>query len=198
MIGSSSFGLLTLCASRKHARPAISNASAEESTSWYLPSSSARLEVDHLVAGDLAALATRSRSLLDRRDVLARDAAADDLVGELDAGARRRAARRSSSLRRTGRSRRSASCACRCARRCVPNASRKLTCGRPMFASTPSSVRMRSIVTSRCSSPMPRSTRLAGFLVDLEPQRRVGLHHLVERGRHLVDVGARSSARPTR
>ena len=31
---------------------------------------------------------------------------------------------------------------------------------------------------------------LAGFLVHFQPQRRVGLDHLVERGRHLVDVGA--------
>ena len=73
----------------------------------------------------------------------------------------------------------------------MPNASRKLTRGRPMLASTPSSVRMRSIVTSRCSSPMPFSTVWPVSWSTCEPQRRVGLDHLVERGRHLVDVGAR-------
>ena len=50
----------------------------------------ARLEVDDLVAGDLAALALGLDRVLDRRDELARDAAADDLVGELDARARGR------------------------------------------------------------------------------------------------------------
>src|SRR5690606_20108940 len=47
-----------------------------------------RLEVDDLVAGNLTALALGLDRVLDRRDELARDAAADDLVGELHARAR--------------------------------------------------------------------------------------------------------------
>ena len=38
---------------------------------------------------------------------------------------------------------------------------------------------------------MPLQHGLARLLIDLEAQRRIGLHHLVERRRHLVDVGAR-------
>src|SRR5690606_29760715 len=44
-------------------------------------------EVDDLVAGDLTALAFAFDRLLHGGNVLARDAAADDLVGELDAAA---------------------------------------------------------------------------------------------------------------
>ena len=48
----------------------------------------ARFEVDDLVAGDLAALALGFDRVLDRGNELARNTAADDFVGELDAGAR--------------------------------------------------------------------------------------------------------------
>ena len=46
-------------------------------------------EVDHLVAGDEAALHLGAHALLHRRDVVVRHRAADDLVDELEPGAAR-------------------------------------------------------------------------------------------------------------
>ena len=65
------------------------------------------------------------------------------------------AARRAASRARTGRGRRSASCACRRLRRCLRMVSRYATCGLPTLAPTLNSRCMRSTMISRCNSPMP-------------------------------------------
>ena len=192
MIGSSSFGLLALCASRKHARPAISNASAE------------RVDVVVLAVDAGARGSRRPRSRRPGR-ACARSSIAFSTAGMNSRGmrppttssenstprARRRAARRSSSLRRTGPSRRTASCACRRARPCWPNASRKLTRG-PAHVGLDAELGAHAVDRDlEVQLAHAAQHGLARFLVDLETQRRIGLDHLVERRRHLVDVGAR-------
>ena len=68
--------------------PATLNAISLESTSWYEPSTSDHADVDDRVAGEHARLHRLLDAQVDRRDVLARDLAADDLVEELVALAR--------------------------------------------------------------------------------------------------------------
>ena len=86
--GSSSFGFARCIASLKAIEPAILNAISLESTSWYEPSTSVDADVDDRVAGEDARLHRLLDAEVDRRDVLARDLAADDLVDELVALAR--------------------------------------------------------------------------------------------------------------
>ena len=69
--------------------PAILNARSLESTSWYDPSTSSISDVDDRVAGEHAGVHRLLDALVDRGDVLLRDLAAGDLVGELVAVARR-------------------------------------------------------------------------------------------------------------
>ena len=85
MIGSRMTGPAFFMPSRKQALAAISNASADESTSWYLPSTRRVLEVHRREAGQHAGFGLHLDALLDRRDVLLRHRAADHLVLELDA-----------------------------------------------------------------------------------------------------------------
>ena len=58
------------------------NAISDESTSWYAPSSRITLQVHQRVAGEHAVLHGVLRTGIHRRDVLARNAAAGDLVLE--------------------------------------------------------------------------------------------------------------------
>ena len=60
-----------------------------ESTSWYEPSKTRDAEVDHRVAGEVAAHARVLDALLDRRNELPRNRAAEDVVDELEIGAAR-------------------------------------------------------------------------------------------------------------
>ncbi len=64
-------------------------------------------------------------------------------------------ARRAAWCARTGRCRRSASCACSRIRPWLRMVSRYATCGLPTLAPTLNSRCMRSTMISRCSSPMP-------------------------------------------
>ena len=62
-----------------------------------------------------------------------------------------------------------------------------------MLQSTPYSRRRRSMMISRCSSPMPGQDGLAGFLIGAQPQGRVFAGQLLQAERHLLDrfLGAR-------
>ena len=88
IIGSRMVGIGLPKAALTASEPAILNAISCESTSWYEPSTSVTLTSTIGIAGEDAALERLADARVDRRDVLARDRAADDLVDELVAGAR--------------------------------------------------------------------------------------------------------------
>ena len=111
--------------------------------------------VDDGIAGEDARLHRLLDAEVDRRDVLARDLAADDLVDELVAVPRRRRLEIDDHVpvlaAATGLADKAADLLRGPAGRLAIG-----DCGRPTFASTENSRSRRSTMISRCSSPIPR------------------------------------------
>ena len=89
MTGSSSVGRARDMPSLKASDAAILNDSSFESTWWYEPVEDRGAEIDHRVAGEEAAQPRVLQALLDGRDELPRDRAAEDVVDELEVAAAR-------------------------------------------------------------------------------------------------------------
>ena len=189
-VGSSSFGRLIRAPRGRPCAARRSGTRRRRVDVVVLAVEEADLHVDHLVAGEEALLHRLDDALLDRRD-------------ELRAGWRRRPHRRDEAhaaaagigshvdVRRTGRGRRTASCACKHARRPCRTPRRKAAARTTMLASTPRLGAHPVDHDLEVQLAHAAEQRLARLLVYFETQRRVGLHHLVERRGHLVDVGAR-------
>ena len=149
----------------------------------------ARLEVDDFVTGHLALAAFGADGMFDCRDVFARNAATDDLVGELDAGAgfagfedhlhfgvlagtARLLLVRVDQFDRTAKR----------------FAEADLGLAHHRFHAEFGAHAVDGDFQVQLAHALEHG--FAGFLVHFQAQGRIGLGHLVERGGHLVDVVA--------
>ena len=193
LIGSSRIGDALAIASLKPSEPAILKLISDESTEWYLPSKSGDAHVDDREPVDAALLHRLVHALLDRRDELPRDRAADDLVLELEADA---------SLQRLDAHERDAELAVTTGLLLVPTFG--LGVGGDRLAVRDLHVFGLDLDAELALEPLERDPevrlahapqqRLVGLAVALEPQRGVFVEQPVQRVRELVLVALRLGA----
>ena len=148
-----------------------------------------RLEVDERVARQHALGGGLADPLLDAREEVLRDRAADDLLGELDAAARVRLDL-DPDVRRTCRARRSASCTCP-RPGCGPGSSRGRGCAGVWVDDRRAELALEPLADDRDVGLAHGEEELLAGRAPLDPRAGLLLEHALEGRAHLVEVRLR-------